>query len=124
MTPPLSKPLDETQRRVKRRVWEGTFVNARRQEGKVAIALRGYADPDGETAPREVVCSIERTDEGYRLLVELGREGCCEAPGVAALQQLAAPVPLVLAGGFIPAGLALSGATRHANSGRGRAAGA
>ena len=31
-----------------------------------------YADPEGEYAPSEVVCSIERLTSGYRLLVEYG----------------------------------------------------
>jgi hypothetical protein len=34
--------------------------------------LRGYSDPEGEWAPSEVVCSIERLPAGYRLFVEYG----------------------------------------------------
>ena len=32
--------------------------------------LRGYSDPEGEFAADEIVCSIERLEDGYRLLVE------------------------------------------------------
>jgi hypothetical protein len=32
--------------------------------------LHGYPDPEGEYVRSEVVCSIERSTSGYRLLVE------------------------------------------------------
>jgi hypothetical protein len=32
--------------------------------------LRGYSDPEGEFEAGEIVCSIERSEGGYRLLVE------------------------------------------------------
>ena len=32
--------------------------------------LRGYSDPECEFQGGDVVCSVERTSEGYRLLVE------------------------------------------------------
>jgi hypothetical protein len=32
--------------------------------------LRGYSDPEGEFGGAEIVCSIERSEDGYRLLVE------------------------------------------------------
>ena len=32
--------------------------------------LRGYSDPEGDFESVEVVCSIERSEDGYRLLVE------------------------------------------------------
>jgi hypothetical protein len=34
--------------------------------------LQGYSDPEGEYAPSEVVCSIERLDARYTLRVEHG----------------------------------------------------
>lgn len=32
--------------------------------------LRGYSDPEGEFEGGEIVCAIERSEDGYRLLVE------------------------------------------------------
>ena len=32
--------------------------------------LCGYTDPEGEIEAGEVVCSIERAEDGYRLLIE------------------------------------------------------
>ena len=32
--------------------------------------LRGYSDPEGEFPSGEVVCAVERSEDGYRLLVE------------------------------------------------------
>ena len=32
--------------------------------------LSGYSDPEGEFTSGEIVCSIERSEDGYRLLVE------------------------------------------------------
>ena len=32
--------------------------------------LRGYADPEGESSGGEMACSIEKSEDGYRLLVE------------------------------------------------------
>jgi hypothetical protein len=32
--------------------------------------LRGYSDPEGEMEGGEIVCAIERSEDGYRLLLE------------------------------------------------------
>ena len=32
--------------------------------------LCGYVDPEGEFARGEIVCAIERSEDGYRLLVQ------------------------------------------------------
>ena len=36
--------------------------------------LRGYADPGGEWESGNAVCGIERSEDGYRLLVEQNGE--------------------------------------------------
>jgi hypothetical protein len=32
--------------------------------------LRGYSDPEGEFSGGEMTCSIEKSEDGYRLLVD------------------------------------------------------
>jgi hypothetical protein len=32
--------------------------------------LHGYSDPEGEFSGGEITCSIEKSEDGYRLLVE------------------------------------------------------
>ena len=36
--------------------------------------LRGYVDPEGEYRSRDGVCSLQKRNEGYRLLVEHGNQ--------------------------------------------------
>ena len=41
-------------------------------ESMILWRLRGYADPEAECAPSEVVCSMERLTAGYGSFVEHG----------------------------------------------------
>lgn len=49
--------------------------------GVILCTLRGYSDPEGEFETGEIVCAIERSEDGYRLLLEYNRIHLHESHG-------------------------------------------